>query len=249
MSLTILDIVVIVVVLISAILAMVRGFVREVLSIASWVIAAAAAYFIYPTLLPLVTPYIENEQVAIIASAAVIFFIALVIASYITMKIADLVIDSRAGAVDRLLGFVFGAARGLLLAVIAFMGFMLLVSNRPEWITNAQTRPLLTSVSSVIASVLPDEFEETVTRALSDNPDAPPPPAASNPAGVAPPAAVAPVPPPPAPPPPVLTPAQPPAGGLAPANEDRDRLNQFFQNLNPPLPVAPVSPTPPPPQQ
>ncbi len=234
MSLTILDIVVIVVVLISAVLAMVRGFIREVLSIASWVIAAAAAYFIYPSVLPLITPYIENEQIAIIVSAAVIFFIALVIASYITMKLADLVIDSRAGAIDRLLGFIFGVARGLLLAVIAFMGFMLLVANRPEWITNAQSRPLLTSLGTAIAAVLPDEFRETVTRALSDNPNGPLPPAGLAPAAGAPPSlappAAAPAPAPIAPPP--LTPVQPPAGGVQPSPLDQDRINQFFQNLD-----------------
>ena len=81
MPLTVLDVVVIVVVLISAILAMVRGFVREVLSVASWVAAAAAAYFFYKPLIPLVQPYVESGTVATIVSAAVIFFVALILAS------------------------------------------------------------------------------------------------------------------------------------------------------------------------
>ena len=86
MPLTVLDIVVIAVVLISAILAMVRGFVREVLSVASWVAAVAAAYFLYKPVVPLVQPYIESSTVATIIAAAAIFFIALIIASYITMR-------------------------------------------------------------------------------------------------------------------------------------------------------------------
>ena len=66
MPLTVLDVIVIVVVLISAVLAMVRGFVREVLSVASWVAAAAAAYFLYKPVLPLVQPYIDSNTVATI---------------------------------------------------------------------------------------------------------------------------------------------------------------------------------------
>ena len=121
MPLTVLDVIVIVVVLISAILAMVRGFVREVLSVASWVAAAAAAYFLYK---PLhsggVSPMSRAQTVATILAAAVIFFVALIVASYITMKISDFVIDSRVGAVDRAFGFVFGAVRGVLFSSSPF---------------------------------------------------------------------------------------------------------------------------------
>ena len=140
MPLTILDIVVIVVVLVSATLAMVRGFVREVLSVASWLAAVAAAYFLYKPIVPLVKPYIESGTVATIVAAAAIFFIALIVASYITTKISDFVIDSRVGAIDRGLGFLFGAARGLLLLVIALLFFNWLVTPPPAWVAKRATR-------------------------------------------------------------------------------------------------------------
>ena len=143
MPITVLDVIVIVVVLISAILAMVRGFVREVLSVASWVAAAAAAYFFYKPVVPLVQPYIASTTVATIVAAAAIFFIALIVASYITMKISDFVIDSRVGAIDRALGFLFGAARGVLLLVIALLFFNWLVPKPPPWVMPAQTKPML----------------------------------------------------------------------------------------------------------
>ena len=159
MPLSILDIVVIVVVLISAILAMVRGFVREVLSIASWLAAVGAAYFLYKPLVPLVKPYIESGTVAIIVAAAVIFFIALIVASYVTTKIADFVIDSRVGAVDRALGFVFGAARGLLLIVIALLFFNWLVQTPPAWVADARSKPILDSLGGKLMAVLPADLE------------------------------------------------------------------------------------------
>jgi membrane protein required for colicin V production len=159
MSLTVLDIVVIVVVLISATLAMVRGFVREVLSVASWVAAVAAAYFFYKPLVPIIRPYIESNTVATIVAAAVIFFVALIVASYVTTKVSDFVIDSRVGAIDRGLGFVFGAARGVLLVVIALWFFNFLVAKPPDWVANAQTGPTLRDLGDQLVAALPEDIE------------------------------------------------------------------------------------------
>ena len=93
--------------------------VREVLSIASWVAAAVAAFLLYKQVLPFVQQYIAQESVALGVSVAGVFLITLIVVSYITMRISDFVLDSRIGALDRSLGFVFGALRGLLLVVVA----------------------------------------------------------------------------------------------------------------------------------
>jgi membrane protein required for colicin V production len=162
MPFAILDVIVIVVVLISAVLAMVRGFVREVLSVAAWVAAVAAAYFLYKSLLPLVKPYFESNTVATIVSAAVIFFVALIVASFLTMKIADAVIDSRVGALDRSLGFLFGAARGLLLLVIAMAFFTWLVQKPPAWVASAKSKPMLDSLGARLMAALPDDIETKI---------------------------------------------------------------------------------------
>jgi membrane protein required for colicin V production len=159
MSLTVLDIIVIVVVLISATLAMVRGFVREVLSVASWVAAVAAAYFFYKPLVPLIRPYIESATVATIIAAALIFFIALIVASYVTTKVSDFVIDSRIGAIDRGLGFLFGAARGVLLVIIALWFFNFLVAQPPDWVANAQSEPILRDLGDQLVAALPEDIE------------------------------------------------------------------------------------------
>ena len=118
MPITLLDGILLGITLFSAVLAMVRGFSREVLAVASWIAAAAAAYFLYPLLTPLALKYTSSDKIAMIGSAAVVFLIALIVVSYITMRIADFIIDSRIGALDRTLGFVFGAARGVLLVVV-----------------------------------------------------------------------------------------------------------------------------------
>lgn len=156
MPITLLDGIFIGITLVSAVLAMVRGFSREVLSVASWAAAAVAAYLFYPKLLPFLQPYISSETLAKIAALAAIFLVALIIVSIITMKIADFIIDSRIGALDRTLGFLFGAARGVLLMVVAMLFFNWLVtSDQPAWIANAKSKPLLDNLGQKLVELLP----------------------------------------------------------------------------------------------
>jgi membrane protein required for colicin V production len=170
MPITILDGIVLGVALFSAILAMVRGFSREVLSVASWVGAAAAAYFLYPHLLPYASQYTTSGTVAMIGSAAVIFLIALIIISFITMRVADFIIDSRIGALDRTLGFLFGAARGILLLVVAvaFWNWLVDADHRPAWVNNAKSKPFLDSLVVRLQAVLPDEFAQMIQKSITE---------------------------------------------------------------------------------
>lgn len=160
MPVSVLDLVVIGVVLISALLAAVRGFTREVLAIVAWVTAAAAAWFLHRLVLPFAEQYIANRTVALVAAIGGIFVLTLIIVSIITVKISDLILDSRIGALDRTLGFVFGAARGLLLCVIGWVFFAWLAQGKmPEWAANARSRPMLESTGNTLVAMLPENPE------------------------------------------------------------------------------------------
>lgn len=162
MPITILDMIVIGIVLLSGLLAALRGFTREILAIGSWAVAAAAAYALYPQVMPYAQQYIANRSIAIGVSAAAVFFVVLVIAYFITAKLSDMILDSRIGALDRTLGFIFGAARGLLLAVVAFLFFKWLVAEQqqPNWVREAKLRPLLESTGTALMSMLPADSEK-----------------------------------------------------------------------------------------
>jgi membrane protein required for colicin V production len=167
MPITLLDGILVGFTLVSAMLAMVRGFSREILSIASWVAAAAAAFFFYPAVLPYVQPYIDQEQLAMAAAAGIVFIIALIVVTVITMKIADFIIDSRVGALDRTLGFLYGAARGILVVAVGLLFFNWLVgTNPPAWISEAKSRPLLESIGNTLESMLPDDPENSILKRL-----------------------------------------------------------------------------------
>jgi membrane protein required for colicin V production len=149
------------VVLISALLAMLRGFTREVLAIASWGAAAIAAVYLHPLLLPYLKPYISKDVVAMAAAAGIVFFVTLVIVSLVTVRLSDAILDSKVGALDRSLGFVFGAVRGLLLCVVAFVFFGWLVPDKsqPEWVRTARMKPILQATGDQLMAMLPDDPE------------------------------------------------------------------------------------------
>src|SRR3954449_2874338 len=142
MPITLLDIILIGVMLISALLAMIRGFMREVLSIAAWVIAAGVTLYSYAKLLPFAKTYFNNDIVAAAVVVGGTFLGTLLIVSIITVRFSDMVLDSRIGALDRTLGFLFGLARGLVIVVVAFLFFAWLVPDRsqPDWIRRSEER-------------------------------------------------------------------------------------------------------------
>ncbi|MCE1237132.1 MAG: CvpA family protein [Hyphomicrobiales bacterium] len=165
---TLLDGIVIVVVLVSALLAMYRGFLREVLSIASWAAAAVVALVFYKQALPTVQTYVPNSQVAMAVTIAGLFLVTLMVVSWITMKISDFVLDSAFGALDRTFGFLFGAARGLLLLVVAIQFFNGFVppQQQPRWVASAKSKPVLDMLGEKLLAALPENAEELIMRKL-----------------------------------------------------------------------------------
>jgi len=168
MPITLLDIILLGVMLISALLAMIRGFMREVLSIASWIIAAAVTLYSYSKLLPFAKSYFNNDIVAAAVVVGGTFLGTLIIVSIITVRFSDMVLDSRVGALDRTLGFLFGLARGLVIVVVAFLFFAWLVPERsqPEWVRSAKSRVVLQGTGDWLMSMLPEDPENTILKRL-----------------------------------------------------------------------------------
>lgn len=160
MPFSVLDLVVLGVVIVSALLAAVRGLTREVLAIAAWAAAAAAAWYFHPLLLPKVKEHVSSDTVALVASIGAVFLVTLIVVSIITVKVSDLILDSRIGAIDRTLGFAFGAGRGFLICVIGWVFLDWLVAGRvPDWAAQARTRPVLENSGRSLQAMLPDNPE------------------------------------------------------------------------------------------
>jgi membrane protein required for colicin V production len=168
MPITWLDLVLLGVMLVSGLLAMIRGFMREILSITAWGAAAAVTLFAYPRLLPIAKANISSDIVAAVAVVGGVFLITLLIVSVITVRVSDMILDSRIGALDRTLGFLFGLARGLVIVVVAFLFFAWLVPDRsqPDWVRSAKSRVVLQGTGDWLMSMLPDDPESTILKRL-----------------------------------------------------------------------------------
>jgi membrane protein required for colicin V production len=124
---TIIDGVVALIIILSALLAYSRGFVREAMAIAGWVIAAILAFILAGRVEPLIKeiPVLgdfiaDSCELSIIAAFAAVFAVALIVVSFFTPLFSSLVQRSVLGGIDQGLGFFFGVARGILLIAIAF---------------------------------------------------------------------------------------------------------------------------------
>ncbi len=180
MPITLLDILLLVVMLVSGLLAMIRGFMREILSIGAWGLAALATLWAYAKVLPIAKGYFSSDMVAAGVTVGGVFLLTLLIVSIITVRISDMVLDSRVGALDRTLGFLFGLGRGLVIVVVAFLFFAWLVPERsqPTWVSGAKSKVVLQSTGQWLMSMLPDDPESTILKRLKkpkpEDQDAPP---------------------------------------------------------------------------
>jgi len=171
MPITLLDIIVLAIMLLSGLLAMVRGFMREILSIAAWGIAAITTLYAYPKMLPIGKQYFNNDTIATVAVVAGVFLLTLLVATIVTSRLSDIVLDSRIGALDRTLGFLFGLGRGLLIVVVAFLFFAWLVPDKqqPDWVRSAKSLSVLQSTGAWLQSLLPDDPENTILKRFKKN--------------------------------------------------------------------------------
>lgn len=156
--------------LLSALLAMVRGFAREILSIVSWAAAAIGSILLFPRLRGFAREQLTPEWLADIVLIGGTFFIILIVVSFITIRISDMILDSRVGALDRSLGFVFGLARGFLLVVIAilFVNWYTGPSRQPSWIADARSKPMLDDAGDYLIGLLPEDPEGAIFDSLKD---------------------------------------------------------------------------------
>lgn len=159
--LTYLDAALLGVAFLSGLLAMYRGFTREVLSIMSWVAALGALlYFVIfhkPAAEALSKQFSVPVPVAQIVMGAIIFLIVLIIVHLITARISDTIQDSGVGMIDRVLGFAFGAVRGFVLIVIPYMfyeAFFPDPSNQFEWVRSARSLPYIKSAGNTFRGIL-----------------------------------------------------------------------------------------------
>lgn len=168
---TLIDGIVALVIVVSALLAYSRGFVREALSIAGWIGAAILASVFASQAEPLVKelPVIggfigESCELAIIAAFAAVFALALVIMSIITPLFSSLVQRSVLGGLDQGIGFLFGVLRGIVLVAVAFFVYdAVLTSQNLDMIDNSRSAAVFGKLTGQVEERNPEQALGWVT--------------------------------------------------------------------------------------
>ena len=153
---TVFDIIVIGIIVLSGVFAYARGLVREALSIAAWVLAGGAAFYAFPYAIPFFDRFLPKGAVADTAAAAAIFVVALIVLHVIARSLASRVKHSPLSTIDRTLGLLFGLARGLILVCLVYMGvawFMHSNEAQPTWFAESRTRPYLAAGADKLAEL------------------------------------------------------------------------------------------------
>jgi membrane protein required for colicin V production len=156
------DVAVIGILLVSALWAFIRGFVREVLGVAAWLGAAFVTLYGFAYVRPFAHQLISMDFLADVVAGVVLFVVSLILFSVISHAISSQVRDSALSAIDRSLGFVFGLLRG---AVIVCIGYLLLkwavpLQDRPAWVTSARSLPAIERGVALLEQLMPGSLRD-----------------------------------------------------------------------------------------
>lgn len=161
------DIVVLAIIALSTLLALGRGFVKEVLSVFGWIgatIGTLLVFFYVPQIREFFAKQITEPVLAEIACAVAIFVVLLIVLGFFNHAIASRVHASSLGPLDKSLGLVFGLVRGVVLVALAHMvmtdWLMPNKDQRPPVINEARTEPYVAMAADFIKSKIPQDWKD-----------------------------------------------------------------------------------------
>ena len=156
-----LDLGVLAVIVLSAIFAFARGFVREALSIIAWVGAAAITLYGFNSVFAVAARFVTTPLLADLIAGAGLFVISLIVLTIITGYVARFADSGALSPINRTLGLIFGLARGLVLVSLAYLvvDVSLPQNDRPPWIKEAKSERFLAKGADLLRTALPDSLQ------------------------------------------------------------------------------------------
>jgi membrane protein required for colicin V production len=148
------DFVILAVLGLSGFFAAYRGFVNELLSIMGWGLAAVITAVLFGSIRGSVREMVEPDWFADIVGFVGLFLAVIIPISFVAYRVGEAARQSSIGPLDRSLGFVYGVLRGLVVASLAYMLFVWLSPNRPQWMNDARLIPIVQRSSDVLASLV-----------------------------------------------------------------------------------------------
>ncbi|MGE3692843.1 MAG: CvpA family protein [Novosphingobium sp.] len=162
------DIAILLLVGVMAITGFMRGFVEEMLALAAWIFALFAIRFLHQPVTLFLEPHIGTASGAGVLAFALLMLVPYAVVKLLARKMGDASKSSFLGPIDRVLGFGFGAIKGMIVAVLAFsvlvLGYDTVwgAGGRPVWITQARTYPFVNAASEGLVRVIAERRKAAV---------------------------------------------------------------------------------------
>ncbi len=148
------------IIIISTVISLLRGFVREALSLASWAVAAWVGFKFSLSFSKILPAFVTSNTLRVMVAFAILFLATLIVGLLINLLISSLVNKTGLSGTDRLLGMLFGIARGVLLvAVIVLLANMTQV-KQDEWYVKSQLIPQFQGLATWLHGFLPEQMEQ-----------------------------------------------------------------------------------------
>jgi membrane protein required for colicin V production len=149
------DIFVLVVIGLSALFALSRGFVTELLSLGAWLGAFLAVRFLFPTAQGWTRGWFDSEVMADVTALLLLFFGTLFLLRALATMAGGRVKESALGFADRTLGALFGAIRGLFIVAFAYLllAFIIPGDKMPSWIVDAKSHGMVAFSADMLSGV------------------------------------------------------------------------------------------------
>jgi membrane protein required for colicin V production len=157
-SMTAFDVAALLVIGLSMLVAYLRGAIRELLTIATWLGAGVVAYYGFPYARDLARRTMETEWLADAIALCVVFVVPLIAFKVAAALLTDHMPGGHVETVDRIIGAVFGVARGALVVCLAYLGLTVLVApeDHPDWIKNAIVLPYVEDGAALLNRLMPE---------------------------------------------------------------------------------------------
>jgi membrane protein required for colicin V production len=156
------DYTIIIVILLSAIMSFVRGFIRECLSLVTWIAAFIISFRFCDLIAKLFTSFVQNDSLRLILGFTSLFIATLIIGGLISNLFANLITKAGLSGTDRSIGLIFGVIRGILIITIILMLITIATAQHGEWYTQSYLIPHFQGLVHWLAKFLPARFLDLV---------------------------------------------------------------------------------------
>lgn len=162
------DIAVLVLIGLGAITGFMRGFVQEVLALAAWVVSLVAIHNLHTPLYDFLLPSVGTESGASVLAFAVLLLVPYAVVKLLAGRMGEASRNSVLGPIDRVIGFGFGAIKGMLIAVVGFsvlvLGYDTIwgAGGRPNWIAQSRSYPFVNAASERLVILIAERRQEAV---------------------------------------------------------------------------------------